>query len=135
MLAPESVYANVYAALPRLIELIVTVDARPTHCEVAVGAVNMLTLGALFTVTCAVILQPEESVYVIVGVPAATPVTVPVVDPIVASAVLLLVHVPPVVASLNVSVAPGQIAPAPVIDAGVPFTEKDCVTLQPVGKA
>ena len=37
-------------------------------------------------------------------VPAATPVAIPVVDPIVATPVLLLSHVPPVVLLVNVAV-------------------------------
>jgi hypothetical protein len=48
-----------------------------------------------FTVTTAVVKHPVERVYVIVDVPDATPVTMPLADPIVAFDVVLLVHVPP----------------------------------------
>jgi hypothetical protein len=41
-----------------------------------------------------------------VAVPVATPVTTPVPEPTVATDVLLLLHVPPEVASLNVLVEP-----------------------------
>jgi hypothetical protein len=49
--------------------------------------------------------------------PAVTPVTIPLADPIVAFAVLLL-HVPPAVASLNVVAEPIQTVPDPVIAEG-----------------
>ena len=54
----------------------------------------------------------------IVVVPANTPVTIPVEEPIVATVGVLLLHVPPVVASLNVVVEPSQTVNVPVIPAG-----------------
>ena len=68
-----------------------------------------------------------------VAVPAATPVTIPVTEPTVALAVLLLVHVPPVVTSVNVVVVPVHTFSVPVIgltDVGVTVTT--VVTSQPV---
>lgn len=53
-----------------------------------------------------------------VDVPAATPVTIPVPDPIVATDVLLLVHTPPLDALLKVVVVPGHAVSTPVIAAG-----------------
>jgi len=53
-----------------------------------------------------------------VTVPEATPVTMPVAGPTVAVAVLLLAHVPPVVASASVVVDPAQTVAVPVIAAG-----------------
>ena len=50
-------------------------------------------------------------------VPAETPVTTPVVDPAAAIAVLLLAHVPPVMASLRVIVLPVQTVLGPVTGA------------------
>ena len=50
-----------------------------------------------FTLTTAVRLHVFVHVYVIVDVPAFAPVTTPVDEPTVAFAVVLLVHVPPVV--------------------------------------
>jgi hypothetical protein len=59
---------------------------------------------------------------VIAGVPVATPDTMPVAAPIVAKAVLPLVHVPPVFTSVSAVVAPVQTVNGPVIAAGVKFT-------------
>lgn len=55
----------------------------------------LITPGRGFTVTIAVAEQPVGSVYEIVTVPAATPVTTPDDDPTVAIRTLLLLHVPP----------------------------------------
>ena len=55
-------------------------------------------------------------------VPADTPVTTPVADPIVATPVEPELHVPPVVPSLKVAVEPAQSVSVPVIDAGAVFT-------------
>lgn len=52
-----------------------------------------------------------------VTTPAATPVTVPVAAFTVALAVLLLLHVPPVVASASVMDEPGHTEVGPVIAA------------------
>jgi hypothetical protein len=54
-----------------------------------------MAVGKVFTVNAAVFIQPGVAVYVITGVPVATPVTTPVAPSTVASAVLLLLHVPP----------------------------------------
>jgi hypothetical protein len=51
-------------------------------------------------------------------VPAFTPVSTPVVAWMVAIALLLLLHVPPAVASLSMVVAPLQIDVVPVIASG-----------------
>ncbi len=51
--------------------------------------------------------------------PAETPVTIPVLAPTVATPVLLLLHVPPLVALASVVVAPTQAAVVPVIEVGV----------------
>lgn len=55
-------------------------------------------------------------------VPPPVPVTMPDVTPTVATAVLLLAHVPPVTASLSVVVVPWQRLPAPAMAVGVRFT-------------
>ena len=52
----------------------------------------------------------------IVTVPAETPITTPEVDPTVAIAVLLLLHVPPLVESCNTTYDPTQVPEAPVIE-------------------
>ena len=69
-------------------------------------------------------------VYVIVAVPFATPVTIPV-EPTVAIPVLLLLQVPPVVASVNAIVEPWQTDAGPVIAAAVGYTVRVCVAGEP----
>jgi hypothetical protein len=67
-----------------------------------------------------------------VAVPAATPVTIPV-EPTVAIVVLLLLHVPALVASAKPVVNPVHTTFVPVIAAGNGFTVTVAVTLpQPV---
>jgi hypothetical protein len=53
------------------------------------------------TVTVAVLLQPPDTMYVIIVLPDDTPVSTPVDNPIVPTAVLLLPHVPPDVTSVR----------------------------------
>ena len=65
--------------------------------------------------------------------PEATPVKIPVDEPMVATAVLLLVHVPPPDVLLNVAVVPGHAVNVPVIAAGNGLTVKVVVLIQPVG--
>jgi hypothetical protein len=55
-------------------------------------------------------------------VPAVKPATTPSLEPIVATAVLLLLQVPPVVAELNAFVAPVHDSREPLITDGRPFT-------------
>ena len=64
--------------------------------------------------------------------PAVTPVTLPVVELAVALA-LLLVHVPPVTASLSVVLRPAHTVGVPVMVAGTGLTVKARVLMQPVG--
>jgi len=68
---------------------------------------------------------------VIMAVPDVTAVTVPVEEPIVALAVLLI-HVPPVVPSVRVVVSPEHTYPVPLIAVGVVFTVIVVDALQPV---
>ena len=65
--------------------------------------------------------------------PPVIPVRIPVVAPMVPTAVLLLLHVPPVVASPRVVVLPAHIVVVPVIPPGVGFTVMTVVVLQPPG--
>ena len=58
------------------------------------------------------------------AVPAVTPVTMPVPEPIVATAKLLLVQLPVPVASLRVILAPVHTLVGPVIAEGELFTTK-----------
>ena len=57
-----------------------------------------------------------------VDAPAASVVTIPVAGSIVATAKLLLLHVPPAVASISMVLAPAHTEVTPVIAAGSRFT-------------
>lgn len=70
--------------------------------------------------------------YVIVAMPLATPLTMPVPAPTDAIEMLLLVHVPPPVASLSVIVAGKHSGALPVIPAGIEVTVTIVVAAQPV---
>lgn len=63
--------------------------------------------------------------------PEVIPVTTPLVSPIVATNVLLLLHVPPEVVSNKVIVDPAQTVDGPEIAAGPDVMEIDLVTKQP----
>ncbi len=54
--------------------------------------------------------------------PAVSPLTTPVEEPMVATDMLLLLQLPPVVASDNVVVLPTHTAAVPVMPAGSGFT-------------
>ena len=83
------------------------------------GALPTIADGCGLTVTTAVLLQPPAMVYVIVAVPADTPVTSPVADTV---AVPVLLHVPLPVASVSAVVDPAHTLKVPVMAAGVGFT-------------
>ena len=68
-----------------------------------------------------------------VTVPAATPVALPVAEPMVAIPVLLLVHEPPVVALERVVEVPTQSGPGAVIGSSVLITLTVVMTVQPSG--
>ena len=66
-----------------------------------------------------------------VAVPALIPVMMPEVAPIVAIAVLLLVHVPPAAVLVSVVVEPIHTSAVPAIEAGKGFTVNEAVRIQP----
>jgi hypothetical protein len=66
-----------------------------------------------------------------VVVPPNTPVTIPVPVPTVATVVVLLVHLPPVVPSLRVLVCPAHMLVIPVIGNGLAFTVITELVIQP----
>ena len=68
----------------------------------------------------------------IIDVPAVIPFIIPV-DPIVATALVLVAHVPPFVTSLNDVANPEQTLAVPEIAFGRAFTVIIEVALQPVG--
>jgi hypothetical protein len=100
----------------------------PIHMELA----PVMAAGDGETTTVVVTRQPEPSEYVITEVPLATPQTTPVVEPMTATAVLLLVHVPPDTASLRVLHAPVQTPVEPNIAVGVGLTVMVVVVKHPV---
>ena len=100
-----------YVAAP----VAVSVVFDPAHI---VASTPAFTTGNAFTATVVlvVLVQPFALVtlYVIVALPAATPVTTPVLEFTVAVAVLLELHVPPKVVLLNVVVDPIHTFEVPV---------------------
>jgi multidrug efflux pump subunit AcrA (membrane-fusion protein) len=92
----------------------------------------MFAGGATLTVIVRVAIQPVGKVYVIVTVPADTPVTTPVPATTVARVMFPLVQVP--VAGLldNVMLCKGQTTDGPEIDDGNGYTVCTRVTKQPV---
>jgi hypothetical protein len=66
--------------------------------------------------------------------PGVPPVIVPDVDPIGAIVLLLLVHVPPVTASVSVVVSPEHTCVVPAIAVGSVFTVTAAVAWQPVAR-
>lgn len=92
----------------------------------------VIAAGVAFTVASAVRIQPPGNMYVIIALPAVTPVTTPKLASTVAIDVLPLVHVPPVVALARVVVNPSHTCKPPVITAGSGFTVATSVRIQPV---
>lgn len=70
-----------------------------------------------------------------IAVPADTPVTIPVDEPMVAMAVLPLLQSPPPAPSLSVVVVPTHVCNIPVIVVGPEFTVTVVIAVQPVGRA
>lgn len=85
------------------VTLLVNVPVLPAHIDMR----PPIVAGAAFTVTVAVVLH-APTVYVITAVPAATPATIPEEEPTVATSVLPLLQVPPLVASFRDMFAPAQ---------------------------
>jgi len=108
----------------------VSVSVPPAH--IGPLFVALVSVGAAFTVTPVVALQPVLSVNVIIAEPVATGVTIPVAVPIVATEVLLLLQVLLPDTSLNVVVDPVHTVVVPVIAAGDAFTVTLAIALHPV---
>jgi hypothetical protein len=103
--------AELVQAPPEVASLRAVVE--PIHAY----AVPVIAAGCVFIVTIFVAGVPQPIEYVIVQVPAETPVTIPVDEPTVALAVLLLIHEPPPVVLANVVDDPAHIVAVPVIAA------------------
>ena len=106
----------------------VSVVVEPVQTE----AVPEIDEGSASTVTVFEAVQPVDNAYTIKAVPAETPVTTPVAEPIVAMPVPVDVHVPPP-ASDKVVVAPIHKVAVPEIDAGNGLTVTILKALQPEG--
>ena len=101
-------------------------EVPPKHTVTGTGAIGA---GVALTEIVAVAGQ-APIVYDIVAVPAVRPVTTP--PETLATAGALLLHMPPEVASVNVTVPPVQtVAPAGDIAAGAALTVATVITEQP----
>ena len=98
------------------------------------ASVPVMLAGKGLTVTGVVAKQPLANEYVIFGVPAATPVTIPVPVPTSATDVLLLLQLPKPEGSLRLIVLPTHTLNTvdAVIGSGVGFTVTTVVVKQPV---
>ena len=113
--------------------LVASANARNEPTQVF--GVPVIAAGVGLTVKGSVAMQPVGNVNVIVIDPAAIPETTPVPEPIVATAVLLLLHVELPEPSVNVvGNPPAQTLVAPEIAAGKGLTVAVTVVKQPVGK-
>jgi len=101
----------------------------PTHTLV----LPVIAVGVRLTVTVVVVLHPVDNAYVIVAVPAPAPFTIPVLEPTVATNVLLLLQVPPTVASVKADEVPVQMPVLPAMPAGRLLTVTTVVVVQPAG--
>ena len=126
----EPTVATVVALLAHVPPVVTSL--KPVVKPTQTVAVPVIDEGNGLTVTTNVAIQPVPRVYVIVDVPDDTPVTKPVEEPTVAFAVLPLVHVPPLVASLMLVVKPAHTVAVPVMDEGSGLTVTTTVEIQPV---
>ena len=98
---------------PLIVRSPVALHTPPLVASVKVSAVPAQKFAApfigvvVFTVTIVVVAQPALETKAIVAVPIARPLTIPLDEPTVAMAVLLLLHVP--VPAVNVKVVPVHI--------------------------
>jgi len=107
-------------------------SVRPSVAPAQTGADPEMGEGVAFTVTIEVTEHPVLSAYVIIEVPEDTPVTTPLLLITVATDVLPLAQVPPVVRSPSVIVEATHTGVEPVIATGVILTVTMAVTEQPV---
>ena len=112
--------------VPPLVRSVSAVD-EPVH------ALKVPVIGNIgFTFTDAVAIQLKPPVKVMVAVPPAKADTMPVDDPTAATAVLLLLHTPPL-ASLSVVLVLAQRVVVPVMADGTLLIVISAVSWQPVG--
>jgi hypothetical protein len=94
--------------------------------------VPVMAAGSGLTVYTFVALQPVDSMYIIVDVPADSADTIPALVTV-PTVVVPLLHVPPAGAEDKVVVAPSHAMAVPVMAEGVRLTVTVLCTLQPVG--
>jgi hypothetical protein len=111
------------------VTLLVNVMEDPTHVEDGPPIGGSVVLPV--TTKVIVLKQPLANVYVIVHVPAATPVTTPVAGFTVAIEVLLLVHVPPAGVLDKVLMPPIVAVVVPEIVVGDAVTVTSLVAMHP----
>ncbi len=108
---PVAMPPDVMDALPKLVlqvpPAVGLVNAPVVVTHITGGPEITPTAGEEFTVTIVVVKQPPIE-YMIVDVPSVKPATVPVVSPIVATGKLVLLHVPPNMALVNVRDPPAH---------------------------
>lgn len=95
----------------------------------------VIAAGKGSTVKVIVVKQPAGVVYVIVVVPAATLLTTPVPKPMVATAGVLLAHVPPATECVSVVLPPTHTELEPPIGAGAGVTVTTVVEVHPAVSA
>ncbi len=98
--------------------VLASVDVEPSQAL----NVPVIDAGLAFTVVDSLREQPVGSVYVMLLAPADAPVSIPDVEPIVATLVVPLNHVPPAGVVDSVVVMPTQMAEEAVNTAGVGLT-------------
>ena len=105
-----------------------SVKLEPAH----IGVTPVIAAGVWLTVITWVAIQPAADVKVIVELPADTPLYIPVPEPIVATARLLLLHVLLPEASVTVALRPVHTENVPPIADGNVLTVTGAVMIQPV---
>jgi hypothetical protein len=93
----------------------------------------VITEGITFTENNTDVAQPVGNTYDITELPAINAFVTPVADDMLATAVLLLIHTPPMVVVASVVLVPGQICVVPVMGAGVGNIFIVALLLQPLG--
>ncbi len=107
-----------------------SVDVCPTHILI----VPVIGAGKQLTVTVLVVKHVLGSVYVTVDVPGGKheiPVTIPVPNPIDATAGVVLAHVPPATGCVSVVVNPWHTLSVPAIGTGAAVTVTTVEEVQP----
>lgn len=133
---PFTVPVEVTVAIPVVLLLqvpLLVVEVSMVEAPAQTAPAPVIAAGDGITVIAFVTMQPVPSEYVIVTVPAVTPVTSPLVLFTVARAALLLLHNPPVGLVASIVMACVQTVPAPVIAVGAVLTFTVVVTEQVEG--